>query len=133
MITDAIVLDKLSKFKTPKAIETQLNALTKGLGSQAVRWAVWHKFGSIPAAGVSLAQRLLKKGTQKTEARQAVDFFKGVDNPSFMKSFKEGVRSSKIDEIPNRFKGMQELISNTASPSKRALFDASTNTEEITP
>lgn len=130
LIVDAVTFEKLAKFKTPKAVETALKSLMKGLGSQGIKYGIWRMFGGVQVAAFSIAQKTLAKGVAKTEARQAVDFFKGVDSPSFMKSFKQGVRTSRIDDAPIRFKGLQE-IGKQATPARRAVIDASIDNEEI--
>jgi len=94
MITDAVVIERLAKFKTPKAKEVALSSMLKGGGSGFMRWAIWHKFGAIPAGIFSLVNKGAQKAALNLETKQAVDFFKGVAPIQFKKALVAGGKTA---------------------------------------
>jgi len=95
-IMDAFVLKDLKKFKTPKALESKLSQMLKAGSSSGLSFAISRTFGFGKMAAFRAATFMFKQKLKATEARQAVDFFKGVDPSKFTQGLKQGFRGAVV-------------------------------------
>jgi len=116
-IMDAFVLKDLKKFKTPKALESKLSQMLKAGSSSGLSFAISRTFGFGKMAAFRAATFMFKQKLKATEARQAVDFFKGVDPSKFTQGLKQGFRGAVVG-APGSVKSKVKGTLRTLDPRK---------------